>query len=160
MSAVQPDALVAGLARAAIERAAPEELPLFRATSEAYFADPGALEQRRGRDEKLGFGAEAAMMLVTPIALQVARDVIGFLGEQLRERARAQGEGALDTLIARLVNRGKDEPGTTAAAPPELTDEQLQQVRSLALEKARSLKLSDAKAELLADALVGSLATA
>ena len=28
----------------------------------------------------LGFGVDAAMLLVTPVALQVAKDVIGFLG--------------------------------------------------------------------------------
>jgi hypothetical protein len=157
VAAATPDDLVAELARATIERAAPEELPLFEPMSKAYLADPKALEAGKGRDEMLGFGVEAAAMLVTPIALQVARDVIGFLHEQLRERAREQGEGAIDRIIARLVGK-KD---AAAAEPaPELTDEQLEQVRALALEKARTLKLSDAKATLLADSLVGSLATA
>ena len=158
MSAAESDALVAALARATVEKAAPEELPLFRATSEAYFENPQALEQKGGKDEMLGFGVDAAMLLVTPIALQVARDVIGFLGEQLRERAREQGEGAIDRLIARLVNRN----GGDGDAEPveELTDEQLEQVRALAIKKGRALKLSDERATLLADSLVGSLALA
>lgn len=158
MSAAQTDALVAELARATVERAAPEELPLFRATSEAYFTDPQALERRGGKDEMLGFGVDAAVMLLTPVALQVAKGVIGFLGEQLRERAREQGEGAIDRIIARLVSRdgGEGEP----APELELTDEQLEQVRALAIEKGRALKLSDERATLLADSLVGSLATA
>ena len=105
MNAAESDALVAALARATVEKVAPEELPLFRATSEAYFENPQALEQKGGKDEMLGFGVDAALLLVTPVALQVARDVIGFLGEQLRERAREQGEGAIDRVIARLVNR-------------------------------------------------------
>ena len=158
MSAAESDALVAALARATVEKAAPEELPLFRATSEAYFADPGAIEQRQGRDEMLGFGVDAAMLLVTPIALQVARDVIGFLGQQLRERAAKEGEGAIDRIIARLVH--KDDGEGKAEPVVELTDEQLEQVRTLAIEKGRALKLSDARATLLADSLVGSLATA
>ena len=158
VAAATPDDLVAVLARATVERAAPEELPLFAPMSEAYLADPKALEPGKGRDEMLGFGVEAAAVLVTPVALQVARDVLGFLHEQLRERAREHGEGAIDRIIARLVGK-KDE---TAAAEPaaELTDAQLEQVRALAFEKARSLKLSDSRAELLADSLVGSLATA
>ena len=158
MSAAESDALVAALARAAVEKAAPEELPLFRATSEAYFENPQALEQKRGKDEMLGFGVDAALLLVTPVALQVARDVIGFLGEQLRERAREQGEGAIDRVIARLVNRN----GGDGDAEPveELTDEQLEQVRALAIKKGRALKLSDERATLLADSLVGSLALA
>jgi len=158
VSAAESDALVAALARATVEKAAPEELPLFRATSEAYFENPQALEQKGGRDEMLGFGVDAAVLLVTPVALQVARDVIGFLGEQLRERAREQGEGAIDRLIARLVNRN----GGNGDAEPveELTDEQLEQVRALAIKKGRALKLSDERATLLADSLVGSLALA
>jgi hypothetical protein len=158
VSAAESDALVAALARATVEKAAPEELPLFRATSEAYFEDPKALEQSGGKDEMLGFGVDAAMVLMTPVVLQVAKDVIGFLGEQLRERAREQGEGAIDRVIARLVNRN----GGEGEAEPveELTDEQLEQVRALAIKKGRALKLSDERATLLADSLVGSLALA
>ncbi len=155
------DALVAALARASVERAAPEELPLFRATSEAYFDDPSALERPQSRDDMLGFGVDAAVMLVTPVALAVARDVIEFIGTQLRARAEKEGEGVIDRVLDRLLRRD-DEPAAapTATGPAELTDEQLEQVRTLALEKAKQLKLSDAKAELLAESLVGSLATA
>ena len=156
------DALVAALARASVERVAPEELPLFRATSEAYFDDPSALEQPKSRDDMLGFGVDAAVMLVTPVALAVARDVIQFIGTHLRARAEKESEGAIDRVLDRLLRRD-DEPAATQAAPTapaELTDEQLEQVRTLALEKAKQLKLSDAKAELLAESLVGSLATA
>ena len=158
VAAALPDDLVAALARATVERAAPEELPLFAPMSAAFLADPKALDQGKRRDEMLGFGVEAAAMLLTPIALQVARDVLGFLHEQLRERAREQGEGAIDRIVARLV--GKKDEAAAAEPVPELTDEQLEQVRALALEKARALKLSDSRAELLADSLVGSLATA
>ena len=157
MSAAESDALVAALARATVEKAAPEELPLFHATSEAYFENPQALEQRAAKDEMLGFGVDAAVVLLTPVVLQVAKDVIGFLGEQLRERAREQGEGAIDRVIARLVNRD----GEAEAEPvAELTDDQLEQVRALAIKKGRALKLSDERATLLADSLVGSLALA
>ncbi|MCP9484642.1 MAG: hypothetical protein MSC30_02170 [Gaiellaceae bacterium MAG52_C11] len=155
------DALVAALARASVERAAPEELPLFRATSTAYFENPAALEQRRSRDEMLGFGVDAAVMLVTPVALAVAKDVIEFIGTQLRARAEKEGEGAIDRVLNRLLRRDEKEAASPEpAGVPELTDEQLEQVRALALEKAKQLKLSDAKAELLAESLVGSLATA
>ena len=155
------DVLVAALARASVERAAPEELPLFRATSEAYFDDPAALEKRRSGDEMLGFGIDSAVMLLTPVALAVAKDVIEFIGTQLRARAEKEGEGAIDRVLDRLLRRnGEPAAATAPAAPAELTDEQLNQVRALALEKAKQLKLSDEKAELLAESLVGSLATA
>lgn len=159
VAAALPDDVVAELARAAVERAAPEELPLFTPMSEAYFADPRALESGKPRDELLGFGVDAAVVLVTPVALQVARDVLGFLHEQLRARAREHGEGAIDRIIARLVGKNA-EAATAEETVPELTDAQLEQVRALAFEKARSLKLSDDRAGLLADSLVGSLAMA
>ena len=160
MSAVpSDDALVEALARSAVEQVAPEELPLFRATSEAYFADPSSLEQGRSRDDMLGFGVDAALVLVSPVALQVAKEVIGFVVAQFREAAAEEGEGAIKRLVARLVHRDEDEEKDDGPVP-ELTDEQLEQVRTLALEKARSLRLSDTKATLLADSLVGSLATA
>ena len=160
MSAVpSDDALVEALARSAVEQVAPEELPLFRATSEAYFADPSSLEQGRSRDDMLGFGVDAALVLVSPVALQVAKEVIGFVVAQFREAAAEEGEGAIKRLVARLVHRDEDKEKDDGPVP-ELTDQQLEQVRTLALEKARSLRLSDTKATLLADSLVGSLATA
>ena len=153
------DERVAALARACVERAAPEELPLFRATCEAYLDDPRSLERRGGgKDDMLGFGVEAATILVTPVALSVAKEVLVYLGEQVRRVARSEGEEAVDRLVDRVS--GGDADDAAAPEPPQLTDEQLEQVRAVALEKALLLKLPDAKAQLLADSLVGSLATA
>jgi hypothetical protein len=157
------DALVAQLARSAVSQTAPEELPLFRATSQAYFEDPDALERQKSGDEMLGFGVEAAVVLVTPVALNVAKDVLNFVLEQVREQAREHGKEAIERFTDRLLTRGDEQPAGEGAAPtetPELTEAQLEQVRALALEKAQQLKLAPDKAELLADSLVGSLATA
>jgi hypothetical protein len=160
------DALVAELARSAVARAAPEELPLFRATSEAYFENPEALEDREAGDEMLGFGVDAALILVTPVALAVSRDVLNFIVAQVREQAREHGAEAIDRFFDRLLKRKEKPaaagatPAPTPSEPPDLTEEQLEEVRTLALEKARQLKLAPDKAELLADSLVGSLATA
>jgi hypothetical protein len=156
-AAPSDDALVEALARSAVEQVAPEELPLFRATSEAYFDDPASLERMGSRDDMLGFGVDAALVLVSPVALQVAREVIDFVTAKLRESAEEEGESAIKRLVARLVHRDGEEK---AEQQSELTDEQLEQVRRIALEKARALKLPDAKAALLADSLVGSLALA
>jgi hypothetical protein len=164
------DALVAELARSAVLQTAPEELPLFRATSEAYFKDPESLTRKRSGDELLGFGVGEALMLVTPIALTVAREVLNFVVEQVRSQAREHGKETIDRLADRLLDHEPEAAGqstagggTSAASgpeAPELTDEQLEQVRALALEKAQQLKLAPDKAQLLADSLVGSLATA
>jgi hypothetical protein len=160
------DALVAQLARSAVAETAPEELPLFRATSEAYFEDPAALERGGPGDELLGFGVDAALVLVTPVALSVARDVLNFVLEQVREQAREHGKDAIDRFADRLLRRTKTDgegeapPEQPGGEPAPLSDEQLEQVRALAVEKATQLKLSPDRAELHADSLVGSLATA
>jgi hypothetical protein len=157
------DQLVAELARSAVSKAAPEELPLFRATSEVYFEDPDALAAQRSKDEMLGFGIDAGLVLLTPVALAVSREVLSFVIEQVRAQAREHGKDAIDRLVARMLRRGTEDEASAAASepdPPDLTEEQLAEVRALALEKARQLKLAPDKAELLADSLVGSLVAA
>lgn len=175
MSTAQDDALVVALARATVERAAPEELVIFPAASEAYLEGQDPAKATRG-DPMLGFGVDTAVVLLTPVALTVAKDVLGFLRVQFQKQLDEHGGEAVDWLVDKLLRRDADTPAASepdAEAPPatdeappaepgeelELTDEQLEQVRALALDKAKLLKLSDAKAELLADALVGSLAT-
>ena len=179
MSTAQDDALVVALARATVERAAPEELVIFPAASEAYLQGQDPSKATRG-DPMLGFGVDAAVVLVAPVALTVAKEVLAFLRVQLKKHAEERGDDAVDWLINRLFGGKDDEsPATAPADAPapapapadadaavepaddiELTDEELEQVRALALEKAKQLKLPDAKAQLLADSLVGSLATA
>ena len=159
MSGSPDDALVASLARATVERAAPEELPLFAPTSEAFFEDSSQVG-RQGGEGMLGFGVEAAMVLVTPAALSIAKDVVSFVADQLRSRLRSEGEGAVQRALDRIFKRGHENGDAPVPTAAELTDDQLEQVRALALEKARQLRLPDDKAQLLADSLVGSLATA
>jgi hypothetical protein len=165
MSTITDDELAVALARSAVERAAPEEMVIFPAASEAFLEGDDPSKKTRG-DPMLGFGVEAAVVLVTPVALTVAKDVLGYLREQLKKQADEHGDDAFDWLVRKIFRRGddkdakKDETPAVAAEPPELTDEQLEEVRKLAIEKAKQLKLPKDKAELLADSLVGSLATA
>jgi hypothetical protein len=154
-----PDAVVADLARQLVSRSAPQELPLFRATSEAYFADPEKTLERRGeRDEMLGFGVEAAAVLVTPVALEIAKQVAFFLATQFRDAAKKESGQAIGDLVRRLFRRDEEE-AAREQEPPPLTRDQLDEVRRIAFERARQLDLSEDRAGLLADAVVGSLAT-
>jgi hypothetical protein len=167
MSTVTDDELAVALARSAVERAAPEEMVIFPAASEAFLEGDDPSKRTRG-DPMLGFGVESAVVLLTPVALTVAKDVLGFLREQLKKQADEHGDEAFDWLVRKIFRRGddkdakQDEAPAVAAEPDpaELTDEQLEEVRKLAIEKAKQLKLPKDKAELLADSLVGSLATA
>jgi hypothetical protein len=162
LSRPSDDELVVALARAAVERAAPEELELFPVASAAYLEGRDPSRAVRG-DATRAFPVDTAVVLLTPVALTVAKDVLGFLGAQLAKHAAKHGEEAIDWLVERLLGRGDDKSaGKTATQPGavvKLTDEQLDQVRKLAIKKARQLELPAGKAKLLADALVGSLAT-
>lgn len=157
------DELVAELARGAIATAAPHELPLFPAASRRFFADPeGAVDPARGRDEVLGFGIEAAAVLITPVALTVAKDVIRFLVDEVARTAKEESRSAIESRVRRLFRRGEadDARDDREDAAQPLSREQLGEVRRIAVEKASVLRLPREQAELLADAMVGRLATA
>ena len=130
------------LAREAVTRLAPEEMPLFGVTSRLYAENPAAVEAQASGDEVLGFGAEALAAL-TPVALSVAGFVVAQIQAVLADESQ--------TVIRKLFRR---EPG----GPPPLSTEQLRRVREVAVERAKRLKLPDDQAQLLADAMVGGLA--
>ena len=51
MPSVEQNQLIADLARDIVKQTAPQELPLFRATSTAYFQNPDTLlKNTKGRD--------------------------------------------------------------------------------------------------------------
>jgi hypothetical protein len=152
-----PDDVVAEVARELVVRTAPEELPLFRATSDAYFENPDkALERRGGKDEMLGFGVEAAAILITPIALDVAKRVALLLASQFRDAVKKESGEAIGDFVHDLFHRSEAE--AERAAPPPLTPEQLEEVRDVAFERARQLDLPEDRANILADAVIGGLA--
>ena len=61
-----------------------------------------------------GFGVESAVVLLTPVALTVAKDVLGFLREQLKKQADEHGDEAFDWLVKKLFRRGDDKPDLRA----------------------------------------------
>lgn len=156
--------LVAAVARRAIADAAPEELPLFSATSAAYFSDPGRVTKpREGQDTMLGFGVDAALVLVTPAALEAAKAVVRFVASEIATAAKAGAAPRIQAVVRRLFGLA-DEPARDAAAPeadpevPPLSPDQLRQVRQVVTDTADRLRLSKDRAAVLADAIVGTLA--
>lgn len=152
------DELAAELAREVVADTAPAELPLFRATSRAFFEDPDRALQQRSKDEMLGFGVETVALL-TPYALAIAKPVITLLMSELAKQVQERSADTVVTWVRRLLRRPDEdvtEQGTEPEIPP-LSAEQLSRVRRLALDKARELDLDEGKAALLADAMVGRL---
>jgi hypothetical protein len=166
------DEVVMDVARAVVVQVAPHELPLFRATSEAYLEDPERVLDEKSRDEMLGFGPAAAVVFLTPAVLEVAKTVVGFLWAQTRDALKDASSDAIDKRVKELFQHfgagaapkgggAQKGDGAQAAGGAEagLTKDELIRVRDVALQKGRELKLADDQAALLADAVVGGLAT-
>jgi hypothetical protein len=151
------------IARGAIARVAPQELPIFRVQSDAYFRSPEAALNRaaasRAKDKALGFGVTEAMTLLTPVALAVAAGVVSFLLEIAHESVKSEASDALGKAVRGLLKRNAaDATAKPADQTSALTAEQLALVRQTALDKALQLELPESQASLLADAVAGSLA--
>jgi hypothetical protein len=174
-------ALVEALARGAVSDVAPQELPLFRSTSRAYFDDPRRVRgEPASADDMLGFGAElgAAVVFVTPVALEVARSVVSFVGSQLETAFKEEAGPKIRSIVQRILgskptpaggapadratteSKSADQAKTAAAVGDDeaLSREQLAEVHEVALRTARRLKLTPDRAATLADAIVGRLA--
>lgn len=187
MATVEEQELVTEVTRQVLAAQFPEELPLLRVQSQAYFEDPEvALQGKAQRGEgMLAFGAGEAVTLITPIALAVVGDLVPYLLEQVRDSIKSESEPFIQKSVRRLFkkleakekkdDKGKEQgkPKTEVPDSPEpptegepaeqgplaLSSAQVKEVRARAVEKAKALGLEAAKAELLADAIAGSLRT-
>ncbi len=160
MTEIENKELINELARDLVMQIAPQELPLFRAHSEAYFKDQKkALQNQSAKDEILGFGPGGAVVLLTPIALTVVDDVIAFMVEEVKKAAQAESASWINDTVKAMFKKFRPEEKEEKGKPVPLTPEQLAQVRHIVVKKARQLKLSDERARTLADTVVGGLAT-
>ena len=153
--------LIADVTRDIIAQTAPQELPLFRAISEAYIKDPDrVLNPQTSKEEKLSFGVGDAVTILTPIALAAVTEVLKYIGERLVKTAKEEGAEVASNTVKRLFKKFQSEERDCFKSTPYLSQEHMIQIRRIVLEKARQLRLSEAQSEMLADAVVGSLATA
>lgn len=123
MTVVENQELVTEVTREILAARFPEELPLLRAQSQAYFEDPKKALDRRGggREEMLAFGAGEAVALVTPIALAVIGDLMPYLLDQVRDSIKSESEPYIQRSVRRLFK--KLEPKTKEAAKKESGEE-------------------------------------
>lgn len=154
--------LAADVARDLVSQVAPEEMPLFRATSEAYFKDPQrVLKEHTSKDDMLGFGTGEVLSLVTPVAVAVSMEVVRFVTEEVRKSFQAESSAVIAALVKSLFRKYRpilEREARPTASP--LTSEQLREIHAIAFMKARQLRLPEARAKTLADALIGELVVA
>jgi hypothetical protein len=172
-------AIVEALARVAVDDAAPEEGPLFGPMTDAYYDPKRGTPSGSKSDEMLGFGvdAAAAVVLVTPVALEVATKVLGYVVGELQTAFKDEAKPMIQALVKRVLGRSKKpegdqaaaepavepaaepavEPVAEPAAAPQMTQAQLDELRKVALSTAERMGLREPKASVLADAIVGAM---
>jgi hypothetical protein len=169
MTELTKNQLIADLARDVVAEIAPQELPMFRAQSGAYFRDPeGALKRQAGKDEMLGFGTGTAATFMTPAVLAVTTVVVNFVvaavTESIQEEAKDFLGEAVQSIFKKLRSyekkEGKKDEGkqdVSKEEPLSLTPEHLKKIRELVVTQALQLGLSGKTAVALADSFTGRL---
>ena len=141
------DVIVGSLGRELVSDLAPEELPLYPSLLSQFQSAKHGRGGTSSDDQLLGFGAAEALTMLTPVILSFTSS---FWQALVAEMAQGSAHGVLEYVKAHL-------PGHHSAAPPPLTADQLQLVRTVAEREARRLDISQGQAGLLADAMVGLL---
>ena len=160
MTNAQNTPLIADVARDIVAQTAPQELPLFRATSAAYFKKPDqALKNQTGKDEMLGFGTGELVSLLTPTVLIVVTEVVTFLTVEVKKAVATESASLISDQVKKLFKKFHPEAEKEQSDPAPLTREQIARVHKLAYERFLQLKLSETQANRLADAITASLIT-
>jgi len=153
--------LIADLTRDIVAQTAPQELPLFRTMSAAYFKNPDkVLKGQPEKDEMLGFGGAEAVIMLTPSILAIMSQVVQFVTAEVQKSVATNSAALIDNLVSKMFKKFRPAEKQDQENLPALTTEQLTRVRNLAYQEARKLALSEARADLLADSIVGSLVVA
>lgn len=159
---------IAEIAELVVKRVAPDELELFPATCDAFFADTeGARKQFRHRDHMLGFGMGLELTVLTPAILMLTAKVFQFAGDELQKSASREGAALIADVVKKaftylrhvVMREPQLSANVSTAQVASLSMTQLQRVRARTLREARRMNLTAAQANLIADAVVGSLAT-
>jgi hypothetical protein len=152
--------LIADVARDIVTQIAPQELPLFRATSTAYFKDSNKLSKRQaGRDEMLGFGIRETVPLLTPTVLFVMTGVVTFVTGAVKDPLVECDVNLINHRAKKMFKKFRFEGKNETNNPSPLTLQQIAHVRKLAYERFLQLKLYGAQANTLTDAVVATLVT-
>jgi hypothetical protein len=145
-------------ARMAVQRLAPEEMPLFEATVRAW--------RRRRRwpgDDLLGFGPGEVEPVITTAALAAAYAAGGFLARTVVDAAREETKTAVSERVRRVVRRLFGRRQLPSEPAPELrasvTPAELTRIRDLTQKRLYAIGLPAEQAALVADAVVGALVT-
>jgi hypothetical protein len=155
--------LVQDIARALVTDLAPEERATFDAYSEQFFRDPKRLrrEMNASGDEVLGFGASEAMLVLTPFALEAARQLVNLGGDIMQESVKAEGKAVFQRWLRRLFGADRSDGaagGPVAALNVSFRADQLKRVDAVVRDAAVQWGVGEAEAAALRDRIITRLA--
>jgi hypothetical protein len=113
-----------------ISQIAPEELPLFKANSQAYFQNPDkALKGQTGKNDMLGFGGEEVVIFLTPIVLATLTDIVNFIVKEIKKSTKEQTTDLINSTVKNIFKKFhiKEDKPKTKVDP--LTPEQIDSAR-------------------------------
>ncbi|MFF5126028.1 hypothetical protein ACFY41_03700 [Streptomyces syringium] len=164
-----PDrALITEIARDVIEEIAREEVPMFSAVSQAYFADPHrAISGRGARQAPLGFGSGMVELILTPIVLAATAKAVECLAETILERTPGEGTTAALRRIFRVGHRSPgppvpddaDQRTSPGAVAVELRQEDIERLRQVVEATLHECGTAPESSRLIADAIIGRCRT-
>lgn len=153
-----PDPVAKELAHSVIESVAASELEAFDEISEAFFANPKAVLKRPRGDQQLGFGIES--LLVTPVVLAIAVEVVKLLGTILVDEAVDMARDKTASEIRRFL-RSRKKPGTaesqSGSQSGSLSASQLARVETEIRDVLRSHPLPKEAADSVTKAFIDRL---
>lgn len=150
-------ALVAEATRAVLAESLPEELGVFDAAADDFL---DGRTPAGARDEALGFGAEAAVLL-TPYVVAAVGATVRYLAAFFLETARAEAQPVVASWVRRVLRlRPAVPPPPDEPSPPALTPAVIAQVRDITRAVCEQMGLDPDDAGLVSDAVTGRLALA
>jgi hypothetical protein len=145
--------LVISMSQEAVQQIAPHEMPIFRRMAdELRNKGEQALQPRSGGDAVLGVGSGIEVVLITQVALPIAVEIVKFLVVTVLKE-----DFGLNRGISATLQRLRGAQSAASSSAPALTDQQLAQLRDIALGRAMELKLPEDQARRLVAALASSL---
>jgi hypothetical protein len=150
--------LISDIASDVLADIAPQEVPIFPAISQAYFADPaGALKQLRSKDAALSFGVDPLSILLTPVVLHIVSEVFKVLTEAAKKAVEDGLAKEIPEVIKAMLKRFRL---SGPSIPSPLGKAQLVVIHEKVLLAAMKLRIPKAKADALANVVTAQLVIA
>ncbi|MFI8236482.1 hypothetical protein ACIF83_04345 [Streptomyces sp. NPDC085866] len=166
--------MITEIARDVIEEIAREEVPMFSALSQAYFADPQrAVSGKGSRKSPLGFGSDAVELILTPVVLAATAKAVECLADIFFKHTTGEGTTAALRRIFRVGQRSRGEPAPDDAAEGtpseagaeagagavalavELRQEDIERLRHVVESTLHDCGVAPETSRLIADAIIG-----